>query len=613
MIDKSILLTILAATNLKKVLFYIVFSIITNFAFSQNKGELANGLYEQNEFEKAQIIYEELTSDQPDESFFYQRYVQCLVKTNNQKKAVKFIRKKAKKQSDPLIYMIDECWVLSTDEKTKKESENLFELINGKITNDLEASIIASEHFEKYNLLDYAIKILQTAEANFGNIPEISNTLANLYLSNGQRIKAMERYLTLMVRSSIEFEQFKQVFESNITDSADIVALQQLLLLKIQENPYVTSLSEWLKWTFVKLQDWKNAFVYTKSIDIRLKEDGKRVFELGLLCKSNNELAIALKCFEYCTKLGINGHDPNLSQSNYLEVKYLLLQQKNGSNIEWNTLIAELKAFENENGPSIETLPIAETLSQIYIERRNNPDSSVFLLEKYLENPQIQKKNLAQAKISLAKAYIANNEMWQSELLFAQVEKDYSEESLGQIAKYNRAELSFFRGDYDWSLMQLDVLKDATTQLISNDAMELALCITDNVASDSNYMPLQLYSKALLFFRQHRFDSALYYAEKVKSNYPGHSLTDEVLMLKAKIFEQQELFDKAVDTYETISIAFAHDILVDNALFALANLYQYKLNNSEKAQISYKKIIENHSNSIFIVDARREFRKLRGF
>ena len=283
MIDKSILLTILAATKLKKLLFHIVFTLIANTAFSQNKGELANGLFEQSEYEKAQIIYEELATEIPEESFFYQRYIQCLVKTNNQKKAVKFIRKKAKKQSDPLIYMIDECWVLSTDEKTKKESENLFEFITGKISNDLEASIIASELFEKYNLLDYAIKILQAAEANFGNVPEISNTLANLYLSNGQRIKAMERYLTLMIRSNIEFEQFKQVFESNITDSADIVALQQLLLLKIQENPYVTSLSEWLKWTFIKLQDWKNAFVYTKSIDIRLKEDGKRVFELSVV------------------------------------------------------------------------------------------------------------------------------------------------------------------------------------------------------------------------------------------------------------------------------------------------------------------------------------------
>ena len=191
MIDKSILLTILAATKLKKVLFYIVFTLIANTAFSQNKGELANGLFEQNEYEKAQIIYEELATEIPDESFFYQRYIQCLVKTSNQKKAVKFIRKKAKKQSDPLIYMIDECWVLSTDEKTKKETENLFEFINGKISNDLEASIIASGLFEKYNLLDYAIKILQAAEANFGNVPEISNTLANLYLSNCQRIKAM--------------------------------------------------------------------------------------------------------------------------------------------------------------------------------------------------------------------------------------------------------------------------------------------------------------------------------------------------------------------------------------------------------------------------------------
>ena len=132
-----------------------------------------------------------------------------------------------------------------------------------------------------------------------------------------------------MIRSNLDFEQFKQVFESNITDSTDIVALQQLLLTKIQENPHVTSLSEWLKWSFVKLQDWKNAFIYTKSIDIRLKEDGKRVYELGLLCKSNNELNIALKCFEYCFKKGDNCFDETESLSKYLETKYLIYNQTN--------------------------------------------------------------------------------------------------------------------------------------------------------------------------------------------------------------------------------------------------------------------------------------------
>ncbi len=583
-----------------------------NNIFAQSKNDLANGLYEQNEFEKATIIYEELVDENPNQSFFYERYIQCLVKTSNQKKAVKFIRKKSKKSPDPLPLMIDECWVLSTDEKTSKEADNLFDFILSKINQDLEVSLYAAELFERHNLNNYAIKILQTAETNFGENSEISNNLANLYISNGQRIQAMERYMNLMIHSSVDFENLKQVFESNITDSADIVALQQLLITKIQENPYVTSLSEWLKWTFVKLQDWKNAFVFTKSIDIRLKEDGKRVYDLGLVCKSNNELNIALKCFEYCLKKGENSFDETESFSKYLEVKYLIYSQQNTQEKDWNNLIGELKQFELKNGPSVSTLPIAETLSQIYIER-NSPDSAVFLLEKYINNNQIQKKNLAQAKIALAKAHVANSEMWKSELLFAQVEKDYSEEALGQTAKYNRAELSFFRGDYDWAAMQLDVLKDATTQLISNEAMELALCITDNVASDSNYLPLQIYSKSLLFFRQHRFDSAIFYANLVKTDFPGHSLTDEVLLLKAKIFEQQKQYDKAADTYETLAIAFEHDILTDNALFALANLYQFKLNNTEKAIKTYQKIIDQFSNSIFIVDARREFRKLRGF
>ena len=609
---KSILLIILAPCNLKKFLVYIILFFQLNNIFAQSKNELANGLFEQNEFEKATIIYEELTDENPSSSFFYERYIECLVKTNNQKKAVKYIRKKAKKSPDPLPLMIDECWILTTEEKTSKEADNLFDFILSKINHDLEISIFAAELFERHNLNNYAIKILQTAESNFGENTEISNSLANLYISNGQRIQAMERYMNLMIHSNADFEQFKQVFESNITDSSDIVALQQLLLTKIQENPYVTSLSEWLKWTFVKLQDWKNAFIYTKSIDIRLKEDGKRVYDLGLLCKTNNELNIALKCFEYCVKKGELGFDEMESSAKFLETKYLILLQKSENQPDWNSLISELKAFELKNGPSVASLPIAETLSQIYIEQ-NKADSAVSLLEKYLENTQIQKKNLAQAKIALAKAHIANAEMWKSELLFAQVEKDYSEEALGQTAKFSRAELSFFRGDYDWAVMQLDVLKDATSQLISNEAMELALCITDNVASDSNYLPLQIYSKALLFYRQHRFDSALFYANKVKTDFPGHSLTDEVLLLKARIFENEKLFEKAADTYETLAIAFEHDILTDNALYALANLYHFKLNQPEKALKTYQKIIDNFSNSIFIVDARREFRKLRGF
>lgn len=599
--------------KLKTHILFVSLIFWANIAYSQNKSELANNLFEQNEYEKATFIYEDLASENPDQQIYYDRYVQCLVKTNNQKKAVKFIRKKSKKQPDPLNYMVDECWVLSTDKNTENESKKLFDFISEKIKNDYGTLMLAADLFEQHNLNDYAIKLLQEGENVFGSTSDITNRLANLYLTNGQRIKAMERYLTLMIQSNIPFEQFKQVFESNITDSADFIALQKLLIVKIQENPNVYSLNEWLKWSFIKQQDWNNAFIFTKAIDSKLNEDGKRLFDLGILCTSNNELDIALKCFDYCIKLGQNSHDPNLVMSFYLNTKYQILSKSITPPEEWNQLILELTKFEIDNGPSSETLPIAQNLATIYIQRKNNPSEAVVMLQKYVNNTSLDKKVLANAKISLAKAEIANNEMWKSELLLAQVEKDFSEEALGQQAKFYRAELSFFRGDYDWASMQLDVLKDATTQLISNDAMELALCITDNVGTDSNYTPLQLYSKALLFQRQNRFDSAIFYAEKIRNDFQGHSLTDEILLLKAKIYESQENYQKAVDTYETLAIAFSHDILVDNALIALGNLYQYKLKNSEKAIQTYKNIIENYSNSIFITEARKEYRKLRGF
>lgn len=599
--------------NFRVYIFVLISCFSVRLASAQSKIELANSLYEQNEYDKALLIYEDLTTDDPNQPLFYDRYLQCLVKTNNQKKAIKFIRKRSKKSTEPLSFMIDECWVLNSDLNTINESKKLFDFILEKIKNDYGSLLLAADLCEQHNLNEYAIKLLQEGEILFGSTSDITNHLANLYLSNGQRIKAMERYLTLMINSNLPFEQFKQVFESNITDSADFIALQKLLTTKIQENPDVSSLSEWLKWSFIKMQDWNNAFIYTKTIDIKLGEDGRRLFDLGTLCLSNNELEIALKCFEYCVKLGQNSHDPNLVNSFYLNTKYQILNKSNATNQDWNILISELTQFELENGPTAETLPIAQTLSDIYIHRNNAPEKSVSMLQKYVNNSTLEKKILANAKISLAKAQIANNEMWKSELLLAQVEKDFSEEALGQQAKFYRAELSFFRGDYDWAVMQLDILKDATTQLISNDAMELALCITDNIGTDSNYTPLQLYSKALLFQRQNRFDSAFFYADKVRNDFQGHSLTDEVLLLKAKMFEYQSNYEKAADLYETLSIAFSHDILADNALIALANIYQNKLNKPEKALESYKKIIENYSNSIYITEARKEFRKLRGF
>ena len=58
------------------------------------------------------------------------------------------------------------------------------------------------------------------------------------------------------------------------------------------------------------------------------------------------------------------------------------------------------------------------------------------------------------------------------------------------------AQTSFYKGDFDWALTQLKVLRGSTSQLIANDAMQLSLLISDNSLEDSTQTALKKYARA---------------------------------------------------------------------------------------------------------------------
>ena len=64
--------------------------------------------------------------------------------------------------------------------------------------------------------------------------------------------------------------------------------------------------------------------------------------------------------------------------------------------------------------------------------------------------------------------------------------------------------------------------------------------------------------------------------------------------------------------YQKIITIQKDGILVDDALYNLGDLYVEKLNDVEKAKEMYQKIIFDFASSIYLVDARNKFRKLRG-
>jgi tetratricopeptide (TPR) repeat protein len=111
---------------------------------------------------------------------------------------------------------------------------------------------------------------------------------------------------------------------------------------------------------------------------------------------------------------------------------------------------------------------------------------------------------------------------------------------------------------------------------------------------------------------QNRFDEAFLKLDTLARDFPEHSLQDDILYLKARIWEKQRDYAKAIPLYEEVAEKFKEDIRADNALYALALIYEMRMNDLEKAKSIYEKIYLDYSGSVFAVDARKRFRILRG-
>jgi TolA-binding protein len=94
--------------------------------------------------------------------------------------------------------------------------------------------------------------------------------------------------------------------------------------------------------------------------------------------------------------------------------------------------------------------------------------------------------------------------------------------------------------------------------------------------------------------------------------YPEHGLLDDILYLKGRILVKQRKYADAVAVFGEVSTTYPEGIRADNALFAMAGLYENQLGDPDKAKELYEKIFVDYSGSTFSVEARKRFRILRG-
>jgi predicted negative regulator of RcsB-dependent stress response len=192
------------------------------------------------------------------------------------------------------------------------------------------------------------------------------------------------------------------------------------------------------------------------------------------------------------------------------------------------------------------------------------------------------------------------------------VDYDFKNDPLGHLAKFKNAKLSYYIGEFGWAKAQLDVLKAATSKLIANDAMELSLLISDNIDMDSSYTALRYFSRADLLVYQNKIDEAVVTLDSIQTVSLWHPLHDEVLFKKGEIMLKKGDFEAADSLFAKVTEMYPDDILADNALIMRARLYDQHFRNPEKAMQLYENLMFDYPGSLFVVEARKRYRELRG-
>ena len=576
--------------------------------------KLAIQYYEQKAFEKANIYFDELFNKSAENWFSY--YYKSLLAIKDYSKAEKITKKflKEDKNNTFLYVRLGQIYKLQNNEK--KEKEFYDKAIKDLIAFPPYVQNLATAFVEagQYN---YALDSYQKGRNATPEYP--------YYFERAEVFKAMND-LKSMINELLDALEFKEsdieLVKINLQNSLGYneetggfknPLLKEELQKRIQKNPDKIAFIEFLIFVQLQQKDFYGAFIQSKSLDKRLNEDGQRMYELAKLFVTNKQWSVSKQCFDYIILKGPSNLFFDAATIDKLSVEFLsltessLTQREAFISLEANLLKANEK-YKNSYLSSGLIKDIA-SLKAYYLDKSSE---AIILLEDYLLNNSLEIQLKAELKLMLADIYLISGEIWEASLLYSQVEKDFKYEAIGQEAKFRNAKLSFYAGDFAWAKSQADVLKGATTKLISNDALDLSLIISDAIAVDTNEAPLKLFACADLMIRQHKYEEAIVKMDSINLLYSSNTLGDDIYFKKAQIYMIQKKYKDVESMYKNILEYYPNELYADDAQFKLGELYEYYLSDKEKAKQIYQELLLNFSGSTYAVDARMRYRELRG-
>jgi tetratricopeptide (TPR) repeat protein len=574
--------------------------------------ELANEYFKQGEYEKAKDIFQKIVKDKKaNATLVHQNYLQCLLKLKDFNEAEKFLKRQIKNNESMIIYRADYANLLEMTGRIDESQKEMSMLIDAAAKS--ESSIFELQDFLYRNAkTEQVIQLLKKGREVFRDENRFALFLARAYLYNGQKDLMIEEMLKYGFTEGNQ-DYIKATFQDNLKTEPEIDMLEKVLYSKVQRFPNEQYYTDMLIWHLIQQKEFYKAFIQTRALDRRLKQDGQKVFELAQITLINKDFRNATQMYEYVMKEYPQGQFYPYARRNVIFCKEEVIKTTYPVNLtDIRGLIKSYQGLFADLGQNVKTMEALRNTAQLYAFYLNERDTATLILETAIKIAGSDNIFRDKCKLDLGDIYVLKNEPWEATLVYSQVEKSQKEDQLGQDAKLRNAKLHYYNGEFDLSKEVLDILKKATTREIANDAMQLSLLIQDNIGLDTSEVAMKEYAAIDLLLFQNKNTEAIAALDKAFEKYKTHGLADEILWLRANTNMKINEPNKALNDLELLRKNYNFDILADDAVFLEAKIYDEKLDQKDKAMELYREILQKFPGSIYGAEARKRFRNLRG-
>lgn len=576
----------------------------------QSDTQLAYTYYQNKEYDKAAEIFLKLY-ERTRSSNFLDYHIVSLINGQRYDKAEETLKKLIKADNTNKDFLINLGYVYIQQGKPKK-AEDSFQKAIDKLAPASSDIISLAYRFRDIREYEWAVKTYEKGRILIKKPDAFISELGDCYMMERNYEKMFDLFIQALEKdpSSVSNITSKLSFARSydIINSVDTV-LDRKLAQIFKNSDYNPVFDELAVWYDLQKKKFESALQHAIRLNQKSADKLHAFYNVAQNAARSEHYDIARQAYGKILEKGKeNNQYYSMAEKETLNCKYQEYNRQKSKPEQYSALAAECAAYLQQYTYNYTTVDIAILLSDIYAYHLSLPDSANQVLQRAEKMRTINTNALYTVKSKRADLLTYMDNPWEATILYTQIEKANPNNDIGYEAKLKKAWLAYYSGDILWAKAQFDVLKGATTKLISNDAIKMSHFINMNYEKDGDNSSLEKLATTEYRIYKKQYQATLPVLDSLIHN-SSPEIADYTSLLKAKVLCREFKYPEAAEILEKLKNESEQIYIQAEAIYELAAI-KVKMQEKTQALTLYKQLVSEYSGSVYSVEGGKLYREL---